>query len=129
VSEKSPIRIAADESLSIPEGRDRFARGELSRIAVLKLTSLGGFAPSLRLARAAERCGASVLVTTSLDGPLGTEAALHLAAACGSPGLAHGLDACSSIDVPFPDFLVPARGELRVRRGSGLGDWLHGERS
>jgi L-alanine-DL-glutamate epimerase-like enolase superfamily enzyme len=63
-----------------------------------------------------------VVVTTALDGPIATAAALHLAAAVGTPALAQGLAAAESIACPFPAALVPERGRLRIAQRPGLGE-------
>ena len=62
-----------------------------------------------------------MVVTTALDGPIATAAALHLAAACGAPHLAHGLAATESLACPFPAALLPERGLLHLGQGPGLG--------
>ena len=117
----SKVEIAADESLSSAEGRALFADGKLARIGVLKIPLLGGLRPAARLARAATASGADCVITTALEGPIGTAAALQLAAAVGDPKRAHGLSACDWVEAPFPVDLIPRDGRLFLPRAAGLG--------
>ena len=119
---RSPIPLAADEALASAAGRERFCAGELASIAILKPMALGGLGPGARLARAAAARGLRSVVTTTLDGPIATAAALHLAAAVGTPALAQGLAAADSLAAPFPAALVPERGWLHLAPSAGLGE-------
>jgi muconate cycloisomerase len=82
---------------------------------------LGGLRESARLARAARAGGYRLIVTTTFEGPVGTAAALHLAAVVGDVELASGLASADVVEASFPDSLIPRRGELRGPRGAGLG--------
>ena len=88
---------------------------------MLKLSLLGGLRPAARLAREAARNGARCIVTTALDGPVGTAAALQLAAAVGDPTRAHGLGACDWVETDFPATLIPQHGQLWLPKTAGLG--------
>jgi len=116
------VPIAADESLALAEGRAALLAGELASFAVLKPMVLGGLGPAAALASAARARGIPSIITTTLEGPLGTAACLHLAAAVGAADRAHGLAAADSIDVPFPPRLQPHEGRLRVLPVLGLGN-------
>jgi len=118
---RSPIPIAADESLASPEGRARLMRGELAAIAIVKPMVQGGLCDSAHLCREAAARGVRIVVTTTFDGPAATAAALHLAAAFGSPTLAHGLASCDVLDCEFPDSLVVRDGRLYIGDEPGLG--------
>jgi o-succinylbenzoate synthase len=119
---RSPIPLAADEALASEAGRERLCSGELGSVAVLKPMVLGGLGPAVRLARAAAARGIEVVVTTALDGPIATAAALHLACAVGAPARAQGLAAADSLATPFPGALVPVRGALALAPRVGLGE-------
>ena len=122
LARESPVPVAADEALASVEGREALVRGELAPLAVLKPGVLGGLAPALELARCAARRGVACLVTTTLDGPLGTAAALHLAAATGERSRAHGLAAADWVEVPFGASLRPRCGGLEVVGRPGFGE-------
>ncbi|MCP4004942.1 MAG: o-succinylbenzoate synthase [bacterium] len=117
----SSVPLAADESLAREEGRADLLGGQSAHIAVLKPMVLGGLRASARLARAAMRVQVRSFVTTTLDGPVGTAAALHLAAAVGDATLASGLDSSTTLNIQFPDFLTTRNGELRIPSLPGLG--------
>ncbi len=114
-----PARIAADESLLRTGAADALL-GERPAVdvLVLKPAALGGVLRALELARRAAHLGVSSYVTTLLDGPLGTAAALHLAAVL-PPGPAHGLATGTLFAEPDPWRV--ARGLLSVPRGAGWG--------
>jgi o-succinylbenzoate synthase len=120
VHARSPIPVAADESLATAEGRARLLGGALASVAVIKLMVQGGLGPAAALCAAARRCAVRTLVTTTLDGPVATAAALHLAAAQGTKTFAHGLDAAAHVAGAFPKALVPVQGRLAVRQTPGL---------
>jgi o-succinylbenzoate synthase len=117
----SRIPIAADESLARAEGRHALVRGDLASIAVLKPMLLGGLRASARLARDATRAGVRCFVTTTFEGPVGTAAAAHLAAAVSDPSLANGLPSIDWIHARFPEELEPDEGCLRISTDPGLG--------
>lgn len=117
----SRIPIAADESLARAEGRHALVRGDLASIAVLKPMLLGGLRASARLGRDATRAGVRCFVTTTFEGPVGTAAAAHLAAAVSDPSLANGLPSIDWIHARFPEELEPDEGCLRISTDPGLG--------
>jgi o-succinylbenzoate synthase len=117
----SPVPIAADEALASPAGRAALAAGALAPIAVLKPPVLGGLRAAARLAWAARAGGVRCVVTTTLDGPVGTAGALQLAAAVGDADLASGLAAAELLDTPFPELLRPRDGRLELPARAGLG--------
>jgi len=86
----SPCPLALDESLqgmSNERLADWLALGSL-RALVLKPSALGGFGVCLELARAARLEGRAVIVSHTLEGPIGWAACAHLALALGERGAA-----------------------------------------
>jgi o-succinylbenzoate synthase len=112
------VPVAADEMLAAdPEGALRRAR-----TLVLKPMLLGGLAAALELARRAHGRGLSLVVTTSLEGPIGRAGAAHLAAAVLAlgPQPAAGI-ATGRLFPPAPDPFAPQRGVVRIPDMPGLG--------
>ena len=112
------VPVAADEMLATdPEGALRRAR-----ILVLKPMLLGGLAAALELARRAHGRGLSLVVTNSLEGPVGRAGAAHLAAAVLAlgPQPAAGI-ATGRLFPAAPDPFAPQRGVVRIPDMPGLG--------
>ncbi len=113
-----PVPVAADEMLaSDPEGA--LAR---ARILVLKPMLLGGLSAALELAQRAHARGLSLIVTTSLEGPVGRAGAAHLAAAVLAlgPQPAAGI-ATGRLFSDAPDPFAPRRGVVHIPEVPGLG--------
>lgn len=111
------IEIALDESLDAPERLERLAEAEALDVAVLKAARLGGLRAALRLADRARALGVEVVVTDSLEGPIGMAAAVALGAALPAPRRPLGLAGASLLDATaVPEWLraaeihVPALG-------------------
>ncbi len=118
--DRSPFRLAADESLTRGETAEQVLALHAADVMVLKPMLLGGIRPALALARRAAQAGIGSFVTTTFDSSIGTAAALQLAAALpwdAAQGLGTG-DHLASDVVTEP--LRPEGGHLRVR-GPGLG--------
>ena len=79
LAERSPVTIAADESLRTAADVERVPW------VVLKPAMLGGPRRTLGLAARARAAGVGVTVTSLLEGPVGEAAAIHTAAAI--PGI------------------------------------------
>jgi O-succinylbenzoate synthase len=81
----SPCPLALDESLQRiePAALERWLALPELRVVVLKPTALGGFAACIRLAEMARAHGRDVLVSHTLEGPIGWAACAHLALALG----------------------------------------------
>jgi L-alanine-DL-glutamate epimerase-like enolase superfamily enzyme len=60
-------------------------------------------------------------VTTTLDGPIASAAAVHLAASICDGSPACGLAAAESVEATFPDWLEPRAGSIRLPALPGLG--------
>ena len=121
VAARSPIPVAVDEGLAVPRIREAVLAQGIGSVVVIKPMVAGGLRASSRLARTAREKRLRVLVTTTFEGPVGTAAALHLAAVFGDPGLAHGLASADVVDTAFPRSLIPRGGELRSPTDAGLG--------
>jgi o-succinylbenzoate synthase len=113
-----PVPLAADEMLaSDPEGAlDR------ARTLVLKPMLLGGLSAALSLALRARERGLSVIVTTSLEGPVGRAGAAHLAAAVLALGAqpAAGI-ATGRLFAEATDPFAPRQGVVHIPDLPGLG--------
>jgi o-succinylbenzoate synthase len=119
---RSPIPIAADESLASPERALGFVRQRSVDVLVLKPMVLGGVMRALALARRARAAGIRSLATTTLDGVVARLGAAHLAAALPPCGLASGLATGSLIQRDLrADPSKVSRGWLQLPRGPGLG--------
>jgi o-succinylbenzoate synthase len=117
-----PISLALDESLH-PGNPDQVLAASAATALILKPMRLGGLLPCLELARRAVAQGVVCVVTTSLDGAVGTLAAAHLAAAVNTLGApaAHGLATSGWFTrdlAPAPDI---RGGRLHLPPGPGLG--------
>jgi len=113
----SPVRVAADESMATePE-----LALHCADVIVLKPMLLGGLKKALRWAARARELGKSVVVTTSLDGPIARAGAAHLAAAI----LAHGPQPAAGLATgrffAGPDELAPQAGKIVLADRPGLG--------
>ncbi|MFC1746954.1 o-succinylbenzoate synthase [Candidatus Neomarinimicrobiota bacterium] len=91
VASASPIAIAADEDACDPESIRRILDSHAAHVIVLKPAILGGLLRCRDLAFQVREAGIKAVITTSFESVVGRTAATHLAAACGTPGIAHGL--------------------------------------
>lgn len=78
VRRRTPVLVAADESIRRAEDPLRVARLQAADIAVLKVAPLGGVRACLRIA---ERIGLPVVVSSALESSVGMAAGVALAAA------------------------------------------------
>ncbi len=121
VHARAPIPVAADETLTWPEGRQAVLAGEVAALAVLKPMLLGGLRACLRFARAASTRGVGCIVTTTFESWIGTAQAAHLAAATQQGDRACGLAASDVLEAAFPPELIPQGGALQIHDLPGLG--------
>jgi L-alanine-DL-glutamate epimerase-like enolase superfamily enzyme len=88
----------------------------------LKISRCGGISGLLAAATLVRASGAEVYVASTLDGPLGVAAGVHVAAALASRG---PLPACGLATLSMfegaTDQLTPVGGEIAVPEGGGLG--------
>ncbi|MQC18168.1 MAG: o-succinylbenzoate synthase [Chloroflexi bacterium] len=124
VRERSPMRIAADESVADPETLARVLDLRAADLVVLKPMLLGGVTAAIDVANRAFERGIGAFATTTFDSSIGTAAALHLAAALPWDA-AHGLGTGEHIaaDVTAAP-LLPFGGRLALPSGAGLGVFL-----
>jgi o-succinylbenzoate synthase len=124
---ETAVPWAADESLAIPGLAPRLLAAPGLAAVVLKPALLGGFEPSLALARAAMNRGVASLVTHLFDGPVGLAAACELALALPGPVLPCGLDPHPGLDawppVSVPQLREPDRVVASGRPGLGIEDF------
>lgn len=123
-----PLPIALDEPLySDPEAAFEAVEGELASSIVLKPALVGGLGVCLRHARRAQALGASVILSHSLESPIGLAASAHLALAVGG-GQIHGLGRweglerfeANGIAIPVPRWIGAAKITLPELMGLGL---------
>lgn len=118
VRERVAARVAIDETAAEPGA---LGAGVADAVC-LKISRCGGISALLAAATLVRASGAEPYLASTYDGPLGIAAAVHAAAALASRGPvpACGL-ATLGLFAGFEDPLTPARGEIRVPTGPGLG--------
>ncbi|MEE3717159.1 o-succinylbenzoate synthase [Tumidithrix elongata RA019] len=119
------IAIAADESVTSLQQLEQIIALQAADLVVLKPMAMGGILATLQAAHRAFEYGLDVVVTTTLDGAIARQGALHLAAslqfsrrlnrAC---GLATGNLLESDLCAEFPQ---PQSGLLLLSETYGLG--------
>jgi L-alanine-DL-glutamate epimerase-like enolase superfamily enzyme len=110
------IPLALDETAADPLALDPPAAAEL---VCLKISACGGISGTLAAASAARTAGYEVYLASTLDGPLGIAAALHVAAVI-RPARACGLATLGRF-ADRPDPLAPRDGAIDPPRAPGLG--------
>ncbi|MEX2204878.1 MAG: o-succinylbenzoate synthase [Myxococcota bacterium] len=121
VRARSPIPIAADESLADAERAARVIETRAADWLVLKPGPIGGLRAGARLADRARDAGIGVFVTSGLDGVVARVAALALAAALPGGMPACGLATGSLLADDLARGSRPTFGALAVPALSGLG--------
>jgi L-alanine-DL-glutamate epimerase-like enolase superfamily enzyme len=122
---ETPVAIAIDETTAEPGALDR----RLCAAVCLKLARLGGVGGVWAAAQRARRAGYEVYLASTLDGPLGIAAALHLAVAlavqrpCGLATLDLFERGCDALAVHTGAIAPPPGPGL----GDGLRDWYAGD--
>lgn len=114
------IALAIDESLPLFGAEEILARVPVRRL-VLKAATGGGLRAGYRLAVRARAAGMTCVVTSALDSAVGVAASAHLAAAAGSPGLAHGLSTAEWLAEDVAKPLPVERGRMTLASCLGLG--------
>lgn len=111
---RTPVPIAADESIRRAEDPLAVARAGAADVVVLKVQPLGGVRACLELA---ERIGLPVVVSSALESSVGLAAGIALAAALPELPYACGLATAQlfTADLVTAPFL-PVDGALEVRR-------------
>jgi len=118
---RTPVRIAADESVATEEGALRLIDGALVDVVVLKPAMLGGSSRALDIAARAHRAGIGVVVTHAFETAVGARHALHCAAAWGDAATPHGLvtDGLFERDIAQP--VAAEAGYVAIPEQPGLG--------
>lgn len=112
------VPIALDETASAVGVFDT----RVCQAVCLKIASCGGITGVVQAARQARAAGYEVYLASTLDGPLGIAAALHVAAFV-RPSRACGL-ATLALFADREDPLPAHEGQIAVPTGAGLGDGL-----
>jgi L-alanine-DL-glutamate epimerase-like enolase superfamily enzyme len=118
LSALTSLPVSIDETAADPRALER----RVCEALCLKIARCWGVTGSLETARRARATGYDVYLASTLDGPLGIAAALHVAAVIGPArpcGLAT-LPLFEGRDDPLP----PRQGRIAVPAGPGLGDGL-----
>jgi len=117
-----PIPVMADESLRTPTDALRLARLRAADVFALKTTKSGGLRATRAIAEIAAAAGIPCHGGTSIEGPIGTAATLHLA--CATPGVTYGSELFGPLlmrDQLLTEPLSYADGTLHLPDGPGLG--------
>lgn len=119
VRTRSPVAVAADEAMGRREALEEVY--ERADVLVLKPMVLGGPLRTIAVAARARESNARVYITSSIEGPLGRMAAVHVAAVLDT-GLAHGLSVGTLVqDSPGEQALQPRDGVIVVPSAPGWG--------
>ena len=111
---RTPVPIAADESIRRAEDPLAVARAGAADVVVLKVQPLGGVRACLELA---ERIGLPVVVSSALESSVGLAAGVALAAALPELPYACGLATAQLFTADLvTDPFLPVDGALEVRR-------------
>jgi len=119
--ERSPVRVAVDESVATEEGALRLIATGAAAVYVLKPATLGGPARALEIARMVQQSGAEVVFSHTFESAVGARHAVHCAAALGAASAIHGLSTAGLFgkDVALP--VECERGEMRIGAAPGIG--------
>jgi o-succinylbenzoate synthase len=113
------VPIALDESIESAERLERMAEAGALDVVVVKAARLGGLRAALRLAERACALGVEVVVTDSLEGPIGMSAAVALGAALPEPRRPVGLAGARLLEKSAVPELLRAAEVGVPRRGLG----------
>jgi o-succinylbenzoate synthase len=121
VRRHTSVPVAADESVATADDVRTAAELGACDVVNVKLAASGGYAGARDAVRAARELGLDPFLSSTLDGPWGIAAALHLAAS-ERLSLACGLATLELFDARIARALPPPRdGLLAVPQGPGLG--------
>lgn len=112
VRRRSPVPVAADESVRVPGDADAVMRAGAADVLVLKVAPMGGVGPCLEIAH---RYDVPIVVSSAMESSVGLLAGIALARALPREPLACGLGtsallATDTVRVP----VLPVDGELRA---------------
>ncbi|PXY22603.1 muconate/chloromuconate family cycloisomerase [Prauserella muralis] len=117
-----PVPVMADESLRTPTDALRLTRLRAADVFSLKTTKSGGLRATRAIAEIAAAAGVPCHGGTSIEGPIGTVASLHLA--CSAPAVKWGSELFGPLLMREELLTTPLRyadGELHLPQGPGLG--------
>ena len=118
---RSPLRIAADESVAAAEGAGYVIDSRAVDVVVLKPAMLGGPLRALELAARARDAGIQVVFSHAFESAVGARHALHCAAAWGDPGAVHGLGTAGLFVQDLAEPVGGSHGVASVGVGPGIG--------
>jgi len=119
--ERSPVRVAVDESVATEEGALRLIASGAAALYVLKPATLGGPARALEIARMVQQSGAEVVFSHAFESAVGARHAVHCAAALGAASAIHGIATAGLFGNDVAPPVECERGELRVGEAAGIG--------
>src|SRR4051812_11572328 len=117
-----PIPVMADESLRTPTDALRLVKLRAADVFSLKTTKSGGLRYTRAITDIATAAGIPCHGGTSIEGPIGTVASLHLA--CAMPGVTYGSELFGPLlmaEELLTEPLSYADGTLHLPDGPGLG--------
>ena len=117
-----PVHIMADESVQSPHDALEVVRQDAAGVIAVKTTKLGGLTRSKEVVAIARAAGIACHAATSLEGPIGTMASLHLA--CAEPGFNYGSELFGPLLLAETYVTTPIRyeaGRVHLPEGPGLG--------
>ncbi|AGS35520.1 chloromuconate cycloisomerase [Corynebacterium maris DSM 45190] len=121
------VPVMADESVCSPADALAVVRAKAADVIAIKTTKLGGLLESKKTVAIAETAGLACHGATSLEGPFGTAASLHFAAA--TPGMNYGSELFGPMllkESYTTEDIVYTDGVVKVPEGPGSGlepDW------
>jgi o-succinylbenzoate synthase len=118
---RSPLRIAADESVANAEEAKRLIDSGAVDVVVLKPAMLGGPLRALEIAGLARDAGLQVVFSHAFESVVGALHALHCAAAWGEADAVHGLSTAGLFVQDLSEPANCANGVATVGAGPGIG--------
>lgn len=118
---RSPVRIAADESVATAEGAQRLIGSGAVDVVILKPATLGGPLRALQIAALARSAGMQVVFSHAFESAVGARHVLHCAAAWGEVGVVHGLGTAGLFAQDLAEPVDGANGVAIVGAGPGIG--------
>ncbi|MBB0969160.1 chloromuconate cycloisomerase [Dietzia aerolata] len=117
-----PVQFMADESVQSPHDALEVVRRDAAGVIAVKTTKLGGLTRSKEVVAIARAAGVACHAATSLEGPIGTAASLHLA--CAEPGFNYGSELFGPLLMAESYVTEPIRyesGRVFLPEGPGTG--------
>jgi L-Ala-D/L-Glu epimerase len=118
---RSPLRIAADESVALEAGALRLLEARAVDVVVLKPATLGGAARALEIAVRARQAGVQVVFSHAFESAVGARHVLHCAAAWADPDAVHGLCTAGLFASDVAPSMECEAGFIDVPEAPGLG--------